>query len=191
METWTREGWNPMLLGPSNALSHPKLQAMKDKASALPTINGRDYEKACFVRWCAFANAAATIPDPVVITDYDVFPRVPYPPRDYPEMFNGDPSNGPGWIVARREGIEAIIDTILAYEPRSTDFTDNRPHVSDMIILINNRSLFSVVEPIIVCYGVPGWRNYPLTHFANAYMSQKLSKHREIAAVLHVERLTH
>lgn len=191
LEHWTKEGWTPLLLGPSNALGHPKLQALKDKAASLPTVNGRAYETACYVRWCAFANAAKNAVEPVVITDYDVFARELYPPRDYPDRYNGEPSNGPGWLVARPEDIEAIIDTILDYEPRKTDLTFDKPHVSDMIILINNPQLFSVVDPIIQCYNTPGWRSRPLVHFANGYLSHKLPKYREIAAVLHAERLTH
>lgn len=166
-EVWVGHGWTPHVLGMADAQRHPKFQQVADHAARLPTINNRRFSDVNFLRWCAFAQVDG------VVADYDVFPRVPFPPLDLPSMFNGDLNGGPGFVY----GPIPMVDWILAAQPEP-------PHICDMVVMARRIREGTVMRDLVRCYGVPGWDQVPLVHFGNGYMKTNLPKAEEIKQVL-------
>lgn len=163
-EVWRANGWKTRVLTLSNAQMHPSFNGIWEKANSLPTVNNRDFERACFIRWCAFALFRGAI------ADSDVFPRVNYPPRDYEIPYTADPCGGPGFMVGSTFSYDHILHAIFDYEPKPTDTVFGKPHVSDLTVLQNDNHFARNND--IACYGVDGWRDKPLIHFGNAYLKR-------------------
>lgn len=165
VDRWTREGWKAVVLGEDLAKQDPRYEAMMSKARVLPCVNHRGFERANFERWLAFSTVDGAI------TDYDVFPRCPFPPKEFPGFWCGETFGGPGWIVGTKADFSRIADLLLAYEAQPDDLFQGTPHVSDMTILQRQQgksTIYDHLESIIQCFDVPGWENLPLVHFGNA-----------------------
>lgn len=164
-EVWESHGWNAHILNRDNAKLHPRYEEVRAKARSLPTENYKDYEIACFVRWCAFAQING------VAADYDVFPIVPYLPRPFPPgLVNGDETLGPGFIHGAAQDHERFVSAIIGYVPDNRDTFKGRPHVSDLHVSHHVKGLYSQTIRITACYGVPDWKSYPVIHYSNGYL---------------------
>lgn len=162
MESWLAQGCEVEVMGMATAKRHPKFNALYIRAMSFPTINPRQYEMSCFLRWCA----AALTSEPIIMMDYDVFST---------EHFDGWPvltglttfDHIPSCIGGFGEDFEKLIDRMITY-----NFGDQE-HVSDMTILLEMKKDQSIRKlPWLKCYGVPGWKERPLVHFANWYLPE-------------------
>lgn len=184
LETWQAQGWRPCILGLEDAYRHLSYKDLLVQVAGFPTINSRSFELACYRRWCAFATVKET--DRFVVTDTDVFPRIPFSPQNFPEGFIcGDSMNGVGFILGLTSDMERIVNAILSYTPGPSDLELGLPHVSDFRI-IQRTPLFDQTIPLVACYGTPNWEALPLIHFGNGYLKHhgRLSKTDEIKAIL-------
>lgn len=175
---WEDQGWTAIVLSKADAQRHPKFDAVSANSKRFPTVNGKEFELACFIRWCAFSLISGAV------TDYDVFPRVPFPPAEFPIPFCGDPCNGPGFLVGNQYDFNAVVDVIAGYTPTSHDQHEGKPHVSDLLILQRNPNLFPNVRTLQAGYGASGWDSVPLIHFGNAYMKTNLPRSVEVSLVM-------
>lgn len=179
---WSKHGWTPHILGIRDAAKHPNFGRMWTKSESMPTVNDRLFSTVNFLRWCAFARVNG------VITDYDVLPRVSFPPRDFRLPFSGDRDGGPGFMVGSCSDFERIVDLILGYHPKPEDNHLGQPHVCDMTILRQyHQKLYDGREDLIKCYGVSGWKTVPLVHFGNSYLDNGRSKRDQIHEILKQE----
>lgn len=171
-ETWERNMWLPRIAGPAHAMQSELFHALYTKAQVLPTVNAKNFELHCHLRWAAFAHYAKIAGEPIAVTDYDVFPIAPFKAGgiDFPCPYNGNLQCGPGFIVGDAAFFEKVCQRIIDYEPRPEDQHNGKPHVSDMVILHASRDLTPSIGDMVRCYGVDGWDRVPLTHFANGYM---------------------
>lgn len=184
---WNDSGWVTYVRGIEDAQRHPDYHRYVKHVDKFPTVNNRDFERACYVRWLAFSMAPTD--KPFAVSDSDVFPRVPFPPREFKTFFNGSPERGPGFIVGTRNDYQKIVEAIWSFIPREGDkLPDGRPHISDMVILQARKELFEGFEFLIDCYTRRDWQNVPLVHFGNEYLSRRYPKHVEIAKVLSMEK---
>lgn len=162
-ERWKREGWEPIILGEDDAKKDPRWEAMKEKAKNFPCRQGaKNFERANFERWLAFAQIDGAV------TDYDVFPRVPFPPQEFRGFVCGDGCGGPGFIVGTKIDFSFTVDVILSYEVQSDDIWDSQPHICDMRVLQKNKGIYDRILHNIACFGEKGWEERPLVHFGNA-----------------------
>jgi len=65
---WTRDGWDPVVLTPKEARGSPLYDNLLPKFQAMPTVNHKDYEMACWLRWIAMSSLGG------FMVDYDVMP---------------------------------------------------------------------------------------------------------------------
>lgn len=177
---WQRAGWKPVVLGIEDIEKDARTATMIQKARSMPCINGKLFETANFCRWLAFSQVNGAL------TDYDVFPIKPFPPKDFGGFVCGDASGGPGFIVGTKENFSKIAEDIMVYEPKPDDLTWGKPHVSDMIILHRTKARYDAILNIHRCYGTDGWKDVPLCHFGNAYLEplNKVSKVEQVKRVL-------
>src|SRR5512146_95105 len=82
LQQWRAHGWEPSIVGLTQAQLDPRYSLLVAKARKVPCINPLSYQTANFVRWLAFA--AIPVSTPVAIADYDVFPIAPFPPFETP-----------------------------------------------------------------------------------------------------------
>ena len=160
--SWSKHGWEPVVLTEKDAASHPKFEAFSARVYRHPTSNPREYERACFLRWLAMVQVGGG-----VMVDYDVM--------NYglqPGMFM---SLTPAKLLLLDRYIPcAVAGHADAYRAACALFYGYQPHpgetqVSDMTILARNRNAFGNWQ---VCYqyGLPGWEKAPLVHYATATM---------------------
>jgi hypothetical protein len=159
-KTWTDQGWTPHILSWRDAYLNPLSQKLAAKVKTLPTVNNPFYELACWMRWAAFANHTG------LMSDYDVFPQKPFPPREFKGFTNGQ-AGAAGVIVGTPLDIAGVIQAILTYEPGPKDVYKGKRHVSDMVVLQNRLDIFDHIEPLALCYREAGWEALPLVHFNN------------------------
>ncbi|KAJ8036883.1 hypothetical protein HOLleu_17540 [Holothuria leucospilota] len=70
---WSSAGWRPHILTEEDAKRHPHYEELRQKFWELPTINTKEYELACFMRYVAMAAVGGGW-----MSDYDVIPyRLP------------------------------------------------------------------------------------------------------------------
>ncbi|KAJ8020310.1 hypothetical protein HOLleu_39873 [Holothuria leucospilota] len=151
--TWSQAGWNPRVLSEDDAKMHPEYDMLQKKFFALPTINQKEYEMACFLRHVAMAAVGGGW-----MSDYDVIPlRMPKcvePLNEgrYTVYEHYTPSlvSGSGEEFTRISKMMANID--WREHPGLYDRVRERPHVSDMHLF----SLFvknATVESMLVVIG--------------------------------------
>lgn len=181
LSVWRKHGWTPHIIGMEEALRHPDFSRLWRMAESMPTVNDKMFSVVNFVRWCAFAGVNG------VVTDYDVLPRVPFPPRDFETFFSGDRDNGPGFLAGLCSDFDRVVQLILNYSIMPDDIVRGQPHVCDMTILRRHPELYLSKQDLVRCYGVHGWQDVPLTHFGNAYLNHDESKREQMIEILKAE----
>lgn len=144
---WRRAGWTPVVLTPGYASVNPRYQQVSPVFATYPTVNGKHYEMACFLRWLAVQQAAREEGGPVLAVDWDVG-CVSYTP----EMLHEDASSlrctlldahaVPCAVVGTSAGFDRFIDVFLNPEYTKPEMQAGRPHVSDMTCIIAAQGQF-------------------------------------------------
>ncbi|KAJ8021941.1 hypothetical protein HOLleu_39286 [Holothuria leucospilota] len=129
---WSLAGWKPRILTEEDAKRHPNYEEFSRKFWAFPTVNKKEYEIACFMRYLAMAAVGGGW-----MSDYDVLPfRLSgciEPLNDggytvYEGYFPGLVS-GTSQEFTRVAKIMANVD----WKAHSQHFSvNNKPHVSDL-----------------------------------------------------------
>ena len=152
--TWSRQGWNPVVLEVDTARKHPAFDLLKTKVAAWPSINPDGYDLACWQRWLAFDVMGGG-----VLTDYDVLNMALKPE----EVILGRPlileqHRVPCAIAADEAGAKEITKRILDHVPRPRD-----GHYSDMYFFQDG-----IWPHTRTCreYGGVEWQQAKLLHFS-------------------------
>lgn len=169
-ESWSAWGWQPTLLGRADAENAVSYKGFIKAVSKLPTVNPPAYELACYKRWLAMMARGGGL-----MTDYDLM--------NYgftPTMAKADLAKSPDALIfyehkvpsAVQGGKDAFVFACQYLKSASAnlkDTHDNRPHISDMLIMQRGwgkpwqRYVSRVVQ-----YSDPGWQEALLVHFPNA-----------------------
>lgn len=171
-KSWQERGFTPKVLTENDARSHPAYDVFNRKVTRFPTVNPKDYERACFLRHLAVANVAPK-GDQVLLTDYDVLWNPRYDGTvnwdfgfgKYPEVLEA--TGVPCALMGDNETFENLCDLFYDYEPGI------RNHVSDMTIVREQCWLWYAVCVEYLLSGSKvaneigeGWRNAALIHFS-------------------------
>ena len=165
-DNWRKRGWTPHVLTETDAARHPKYPRYRTHCEAFPTVNPKEYEMACWMRWLAFAQVGGGL-----MTDFDVVNR------NYPQVkMLDEPENViilsrgrvPCAVIATKAGAERIVDDVLNHAAKF----DN--HYSDMYFF--QQTSYPHVELCIEA-GDRDWEQAPLVHFShNACNVNKLRR---------------
>lgn len=169
-KTWRANGWNPVVLDRSHAQQHPRFKEFNELVSSFPSINPKQYEVACWLRWLAFAAAGGGMH-----SDYDVMNRSLTPDMAHklslhcpPEMsvmieqpvVIHDLTKVPCLVQATDTGAAKIVDAIMS-GPHQHDGA----HYSDMYFFKASpwpHRAHSCLE-----YGYGEWATAPAVHFSH------------------------
>ncbi|KAJ8036884.1 hypothetical protein HOLleu_17541 [Holothuria leucospilota] len=129
---WSSAGWRPQILTEEDAKRHPSYEELRQKFWELPTINTKEYELACFMRYVAMAAVGGGW-----MSDYDVIPYrltaciEPLNDGAFTIYDNRVPSlvSGSSREFTRVANLMANID--WKSQPKLFSVND-KPHVSDM-----------------------------------------------------------
>jgi hypothetical protein len=178
IESWRAQGMVPWVVSVAKASTHPSFGSLTARASTFPTVNPRNYEEACYLRWCAFSVLATQQSEKIVAMDYDVFPTDRW--EGWPEQsFCAEFGHIPSCVSGRASDFDRIVEMLIRHEP-----DDAVKHVSDMLIMRAKPEIFDSHYPWTLCYGEPGWRRKPLVHFGSWYMPDTPSRAEVVRSLL-------
>lgn len=134
--SWRRQGWEPVVLTRRHAEAHPDFGWYSAEMGSLPTVNYRDYELACWIRWLALAQVMRPR-EVAVFSDYDVFNRA-FTPQDALATAHGskpvnlDENYGGGPFIvsgSAAQAIPALMQVVIRYLRK---FAPEANHWADM-----------------------------------------------------------
>ena len=186
IKNWSNQGFKVNVLSEREAKKHPDYRSYKRIVSHYPTVNGRQYEVACFLRWMALATVRGNL-----MTDYDVlnvdFDVWRYSDlvhnRNYDgiEILNFDVGRVPCAIhIANSNASEELLKILGSREManRSETTIDGRTHVSDMHMF----SALAIGDLEPVCHLAD--MNFPLRHFSSDSSGGLLGKIEKMQKLL-------
>ena len=165
--SWRRNGWEPVVLRKEDLEKHPLLVEIQKHVEYLPTINNKQYEVACYLRWLAFELSGSQMCVDMDLINYSFTPEdAEKLPQDkvVSLIHNGCPA-----AIHMPSGYR-MWKHILNYKITHCGWENGIPHSSDqnMIIrLIDEKHEDFMAIDFCKQYGDAGWDNAPLVHFAN------------------------
>jgi len=130
--TWTNHGWEPIVLTKEVAMKHPQYSQLISKFEALPTVNPKEYEMSCYLRYFAMSYVGGGW-----MTDYDIV-NLRFYPDEYlpvPKVFTTFQGYNPALSFGTQQEFDRILKLMSEYKLKSTDIYWNKPHISDMYIM--------------------------------------------------------
>lgn len=179
-QRWTAQGWSTVVLNEDDARAHPMFAIFDAAISALPSINPPGYDRACFLRWLAMAQAGGGF-----MSDYDVMP-IGFKPRPLPSRLTlfQDHNPCPSLVAGTKEEYERICRWFMAWEPSDYDKAHDRGcHVSDQNVLQQSKGKYDLIDTV-KHYSAAGWEKAGAVHFANACMDGRHPRWQHIPAIL-------
>lgn len=126
---WWSKGWKPVILTLSHAKAHPSHWRLSRLIDGWPTVNPRRYERACFLRWLAYAKQKEGL-----FVDYDISAVTPAELK-----WEGNLTTWKGFdpmmVGANQTGLKRVIDAMLNYQSTGKEEYQGKPHLSDMYLL--------------------------------------------------------
>lgn len=181
-QNWRAAGWYPIVLRMADSASNPLYSKFSEAIYALPTVNNKRYEMACWQRWLAF-SAASKVYGPSLFIDYDIAATTAL---KRPES--------PCWLglgldtscFADHHMLDKIINLMMTRASEGIIEIDGRPHVSDMTLL--NKLGHEIAPNLGICSLYPSTNQ--LVHINNSSViahgkgRNRLSIFKEVAAQL-------
>lgn len=177
LRRWRAAGWDPWVLSEWDAAKHPYFAEFDRAISALPSVNPKPYERACYLRWLALAQVGGGF-----MADFDL---IPYPPL---KGFVQEPNIvlfqacAPSLVWAPKAKAEELCQRFAAGDLGVQNINGSIHH-SDMYALeaIPDGDLVQRRD-IVKGYGDPDWETAPLVHYSSGSMNPagKVPKYRWI-----------
>lgn len=171
--SWRANGWQPLVLSRKNIAFHPLYEDALRAFKGHPTVNPKEYELACWLRWLAMAMQGG------VMTDFDVLcfgfrpEDIPENPGPLPTIF-ADANPCPCAVHGTERQYENVVRLFMEYKRRPEDNHNGVPHLSDQNAL---QAMADKFRPYIfdMCpeYNQRHWREAKLVHFCHAACAGK------------------
>lgn len=177
-EHWSAIGFEPFVLSEFHARAHPYFAEFEAAVKKLPSVNGPDYEFACYARWLALAQVGGGF-----MADYDVFSherdelggagRFPWPmtgPQLGKLHIFQNKNVCPCFVYASPE---IALHACKAFATTSLGRREIKGgvHVSDQYIfedLVSTGNDWIETHDLVRLWSDEGWEKFPFVHFANA-----------------------
>ncbi len=161
--SWRKNGWLPIVLTREDAKKHNLYEKILTKVIEFPTVNPKQYEIACFMRWVAIAAIGGGF-----MSDYDVI-NYHFLPIDIPSEVTVYHSLNPGLVGGNGAAFDDTLLSLILNNVTSANFklVSDKLHYSDMYLFLQFPSMFHHV-PISKLIGAEGWQNASLVHYYNS-----------------------
>eukprot|EP00667_Euglena_gracilis_P019002 EG_transcript_20294 len=146
---WLAAGFEANILTEKDAQKHPRYPEFLSLFHDLPTVNSKQYEVSCYVRYLALASVGGGL-----MVDYDVLPlNAAFESLQLPEKFTvWDRGAVPCMVSGTAEQFTAAAEYMAYFNfSASPSFQNGRPHTSDMYIMqhMAKKNLVETVPCII------------------------------------------
>jgi len=158
-KTWTRFGYNPIVLTEWDATKHHEYQNIKNILKSLKTESNRKTQMAKFYRWLAFDYSGAGL-----MTEYDVMPNSQFTTDDLPkhEAIHLLENNEVSAVTADREGLKFLIEAI-----RDHDYSTTLKMPTDKEIILKDPNAFWLRKTNLVApWSIGRWAESHMVHFS-------------------------
>jgi hypothetical protein len=158
-KTWTRFGYNPIVLTEWDATKHPEYQNIKNILKSLKTEGNRKTQMAKFYRWLAFDYSGAGL-----MTEYDVMPNSQFTTDDLPkhEAIHLLENNEVSAVTADREGLKFLIEAI-----KDHDYSTSLKMPTDKEIILKDPNAFWLRKTNLVApWSIGRWAESHMVHFS-------------------------
>lgn len=180
--SWVKAGWDPVVMMPSDVMTHPRYAFFKEHFEAKPTEYGVEYTSACFMRWLAAAHYGALRGLNVMLTDYDVINYGFEPQKVRPEeltIFCDEPPATVfmGAVLGKPQHFLDMAELFAAAKPDQHDWNHHAQmfHQDDLSLLMRmfeTKTLakpdFLVKRPGCALFDYQSWRSSKLVHYGFA-----------------------
>ena len=79
-DSWSKQGWETKVLTEKDAALHPNYTEIKHTLLKLPTVNSKEYELSCYLRWVAVvASGCKASKYQLIMSMYSTYIHVFYP----------------------------------------------------------------------------------------------------------------
>lgn len=126
-QSWQYHGWHATVIDRSHARAHPRYDEFMAAIRQLPTVNSREYEDACYLRWLAMATVGGGW-----MSDYDMINRGFLPTRPLGPLFLLSGSI-PSLVSGTADEYTRVVDMFIASAKDPSITTAD--HQSDMLLL--------------------------------------------------------
>ena len=153
-ESWSAQGFSPVVLDQSHAEKHPHYAAHLAVFRSFPTINPREYELACYLRWLALEAVGGGL-----MSDYDVMNvSLGQSEIDGRDIVFHERRRVPCLVQASDRGAAEIVKFLISNKPGAVS------HWSDMLSLMQGQwpAMDHCTE-----IGDAGWETAKTIHFAH------------------------
>lgn len=170
-ERWEKLGWEAVILDRNDAQKHPDWARMATAFNDLPTVNGKPYEFACYIRWLAMEVVGGGW-----MSDYDVIPYTfkPQEPTVRMTLWNGGAC--PCMVSGSAAEFGRMARRFADWKPTAKDLGfEHGAHCSDQNICDQLVDEYDV-QSMVVQYKDAGWEKAAAVHYAGCVMSDKKPK---------------
>lgn len=165
-KSWKYYGWNPIILTLKDAQKHERYDELYNKAEKYPTVNIKQFEMYCFLRWLAIAHIGGWYTD-VDMINYGFLPH-DYGVESVTTYVHGI---APATVyLTKKKYNDLIIESLINYETTESDYmlSMNKYHVSDMTILNKKTHLLDKRLDVQSDYILdPKWNNAKIVHYTS------------------------
>jgi hypothetical protein len=165
-DSWRKHGWHPVVINHDLAKTHPYYQMFLKAYTDLPSVNGKDYELACYIRHVAMVQSGGGL-----LVDYDVInvgftpDMLPHTNQKYPAIM-ADKNPCPCGVYGSAEEYDKLCYFMAKQGKEAIVQEGGRPHTSDQHFIQHFAAHFYSYE-IIWQYGQKGWEKAKLIHFSS------------------------
>jgi len=167
-KSWKYYGWDPVILTLDDVKQHKDYNRLLKICEDRPTVNPKNFETLCFLRWLSMHDKSGWYAD-VDMINYG------FEPTDYGDLVvttNTVKDIHASCFSMPNQKYNQLIDEIINYELQPDDYIDvngkKTPHLSDMFIMRKTKIKIDKYLGIYSDYkNSPNWKNYLIVHYTN------------------------
>jgi hypothetical protein len=170
-KSWASYGWDPVVLTPGSLCRDAHTKKRLRKYARLPSRNKAKLDMWCYARWLAVAQQGGGF-----MSDYDVMNHG-FLPRPFGKLICHG-GTVPCLVSGSADEFYRAVHWFDELEEHSSwRFWEKRPHVSDMLVVVQKtQELISLRD--CINYGEEGWKSARTVHYSNFVMNPKGYKPR-------------
>ena len=177
-KSWKYFGWDPVILTLKDVKQHKSYEKLLKICEKRPTVNRRDFENLCYLRWLSMENISGWYCD-VDMINYG------FEPTSFGDdvvTTNDSPVIHASCFYMPNQKYKQLIDEIVNYNITDEDYFlvngEKKPHLSDMIIMSKTKIKVDKCLSIFKEYkNQDNWKNGLIIHYTNNCWLHDINDH--------------
>jgi hypothetical protein len=189
VESWSKQGWNPIVLGESDAKTHPLYEKFSNALKTFPSVNTPGFDYHAFMRWLAVPAVGGYVSTEPDVINYSLTPDMV---KEWIALSDENQilqchSPVPAFLCGTPSSYETICKQIINHTVTPEDSVYGRPHLSDQDFAARycDGTTVNFYRDSTLCaelFDGDKWNTSPCVHFGTPYMMSRglLPKHVHI-----------